>query len=136
MRNGLLCRRKRVEPGIDAIDSGYLLPTPTETGNMLCPYMQRWPAHRRMLYPTPTVQDAHNNGSPSQRARHCQPLNAVLGGPLNPRWVEWLMGWPDGWASCEPWATDKFQSWLRWHGAILQAGWGSGKSNNQQENKK
>lgn len=47
--------------------------------------------------PTPTTQDAHNNGSASQQERHTPPLNAVAGGPLNPAWVEALMGFPPGW---------------------------------------
>jgi hypothetical protein len=49
------------------------------------------------MYPTPTTQDAANNGSPSQSERNTPPLNAVVGGTLNPDWVEWLMGWPVGW---------------------------------------
>jgi DNA (cytosine-5)-methyltransferase 1 len=24
-------------------------------------------------------------------------ITGVTGGQLNPRWVEWLMGYPDGW---------------------------------------
>jgi hypothetical protein len=30
------------------------------------------------------------------------------GGPLNPAWVEWLMGWPLGWTDLKPLATDKY----------------------------
>ena len=52
-------------------------------------------------WPTPTAQDSSNNGGPSQAERNTPPLNCVAGGKLNPRWVEWLMGWPIGWASCE-----------------------------------
>jgi hypothetical protein len=48
------------------------------------------------------------------------------GGPLNPEWVEWLMGWPLGWTNCsaqmslfrsasEPSETAKFLSWLHVH---------------------
>ena len=29
------------------------------------------------------------------------------GGPLNPMWVEWLMGWPLGWTDLKPLETDK-----------------------------
>jgi len=39
-------------------------------------------------WPTPPVQDAENNSLP---------LNAVVGGALNPEWVELLMGFPPGW---------------------------------------
>lgn len=54
------------------------------------------------MFPTPTVQDAKNNGGPSQMERNTPPLNAVVGGSLNPDWVEKLMGWPKGWTSLEP----------------------------------
>jgi hypothetical protein len=40
---------------------------------------------------------------------------------LNPRWVEWLMGWPIGWVSLEPLATGKFRQWLQQHGESCMA---------------
>ena len=49
------------------------------------------------LLPTPTTQDAANNGGPSQYSRNSLPLNAIAGGKLNPDWVEALMGFPPGW---------------------------------------
>jgi hypothetical protein len=52
---------------------------------------------REKYWPTPTTQDAANNGSPSQMKRHSKPLNAVVGWALNPTWVEILMGWPEDW---------------------------------------
>jgi hypothetical protein len=55
----------------------------------------------RTRFPTPTVQDAENNGGPSQSKRNTPPLNAVAGGALNPTWVEWLMGFPLGWTDLE-----------------------------------
>jgi len=51
------------------------------------------------MWPTPTVQDSKNNGAPSQMDRNTKPLNAEVGEPLNPTWVEWLMNWPMGWTS-------------------------------------
>lgn len=66
--------------------------------------------------PALTVQDAKNNGGASQQIRNTAPLNSVIGGPLNPEWCEWFMGWPIGWTGLQPLATDKFQSWLRAHG--------------------
>jgi hypothetical protein len=68
------------------------------------------------MWPTPTAQDAKNNGSPSQMVRNTKPLNAEVGGQLNPMWVEWLMGWPLGWTDCAASVTDKFQQWLNSHG--------------------
>lgn len=72
---------------------------------------------RHNLWPTPTRQDASNNAGPSQMRRNSLPLNAAIGGPLNPDWVEWLMGWPIGWTALEPLGTGKFQAWRRSHGA-------------------
>jgi len=51
------------------------------------------------ILPTPTTQDAANNGGPSQYERNSLPLNAVAGGALNPRWVEWVQGFPDDWTA-------------------------------------
>lgn len=67
------------------------------------------------LLPTPTVQDSANNGPPSQHRRRSPPLNAVAGGPLNPRWVAWLMGFPIGWTDLEPLGMPSFLWWLREH---------------------
>ena len=67
------------------------------------------------MLPTPTCQDAKNNGSQSQQKRNSKPLNAICGGALNPMWVEWLMGWPIGWTALKLLETDRFQSWLQQH---------------------
>jgi hypothetical protein len=56
-------------------------------------------------WPTPTVQDASNNAGSSQFDRNSLPLNAAVGGALNPTWVEWLMGYPLGWTDCGASAT-------------------------------
>jgi len=68
------------------------------------------------MWSTPTAQDAKNNGAPSQMERNTKPLNAQVGGSLNPTWVEWLMEWPLGWTDCAVSATDKFRQWQRSHG--------------------
>ena len=68
------------------------------------------------MLPTPTAQDAANNGGPSQHRRDTLPLNAVVNGQLNPTWVEWLMGWPSGWTVLEPLATASYRQWRREHG--------------------
>jgi hypothetical protein len=71
---------------------------------------------KSVMWPTPTAQGAKNNGAPSQMERNTKPLNAEVGGSLNPNWVEWLMGWPIGWTDCDVSATDKFQQWQGSHG--------------------
>ena len=53
------------------------------------------------MYPTPTTQDAKNNANPSQMKRKIKPLNAVIGGRLNPNFVEYLMGFPTDWTRIE-----------------------------------
>lgn len=73
------------------------------------------PAEFIEKYPTPMATDAKNNGSPGQQRRHSPQLGAVVGGALNPQWVEWLMGWPIGWTDLKPLAMAKFHSWLQQH---------------------
>lgn len=68
--------------------------------------------------PTVTAQDSKNNGAPSQMERNTRPLNAEVGGSLNPEWVEWYMAWPIGWTDLKPLAMDRFQAWLRSHGGF------------------
>jgi len=82
-------------------------------------------------WPTPTAGDAKSSGSrntPTSKAHGGLSLTDAVrmdggvgrtgpsGGPLNPTWVEWLMGWPLGWTALEPLAMDRFQQWLRLHG--------------------
>lgn len=106
MRNGVLFAQPMLErPISDAGCSYSYIPTPTTrdliqvrglgkaTGNKRGTTLGGWVR----MFPTPTCQDAHNNGGPSQHRRKVTPLNAVIGGKLNPTWVEWLMGWPVGW---------------------------------------
>jgi len=71
-------------------------------------------------WPTPTARDYRSPGLESKReermAQRAQPLTEVIGGQLNPNWVEWLMGWPVGWTASAPLATDRFQQWSDSHG--------------------
>lgn len=57
-------------------------------------------------YPTVTASDyrAPNRRPGSMSTAEQEPksghaLNSVVGGLLNPDWVEWLMGWPIGWTA-------------------------------------
>lgn len=71
---------------------------------------------QRETFPTPTVNDSKNNNPPSQALRNTPPLNVVVGGSMNPAWVEWLMGWPIGWTDLHASATDRFRQWCASHG--------------------
>lgn len=59
--------------------------------------------------PTPTARDyRHQNAVPSSqpgRGTQGEQLPNFIGGPLNPTWVEWLMGFPDEWTASEHWVT-------------------------------
>lgn len=108
MRSGVLSVQPMSElPISDAGCSYSFIPTPTTadliqvrgcgkaTGNKRGTTLGGWVR----MFPTVTCQDAHNNGGPAQHRRRVTPLNAVIGGKLNPRWVEWFMGWPDEWTA-------------------------------------
>lgn len=53
-------------------------------------------------WPTPTANMTNR--------RNSKPLNAVIGGKLNPQWVEWLMNFPLEWTGLSDWATLWFRS--------------------------
>jgi hypothetical protein len=66
-------------------------------------------------FPTPNSRDWKDSGS-TQGNQHSPNLGTVVGGHLNPDWVEWLMGWPIGWTDLKPLEMDKFRQWLKLHG--------------------
>lgn len=73
----------------------------------------------RRTWPTPTASDA--TGGPGHCGQGGENLRTALhnserGGLMNPRWVEWLMGWPIGWAALKPLETGRFQQWCALHG--------------------
>ena len=51
-------------------------------------------------FPIPTARD-YRSGKGARPRGHSQQLPEVLGGTLNPPWVEWLMGFPDGWTDLD-----------------------------------
>ena len=65
------------------------------------------------MVPTPTVHGNYNRKGCS--ATSGDGLATVVGGQLNPTWVEWLMGWPLGWTDLKPLEMDKFRQWLGSH---------------------
>lgn len=59
------------------------------------------------MWPTPTTPRPHDNEStagkymPSQNQKDLAAVVAPTGGQLNPTWVEWLMGYPEGWTALD-----------------------------------
>ncbi len=67
----------------------------------------------RARWPTPRASDGEKGLDPDHEAggRHAPALPTTVGGKLNPRWVEWLMGIPIGWTSCAPLAMGSYRQW-------------------------
>jgi hypothetical protein len=65
---------------------------------------------RDRFWPTPTAHNAKETNAPSEALRNEPTLAHLVGGHLNPTWVEWLMGWPLGWTDLKPLGTDKSPS--------------------------
>jgi len=94
--NGQLFQQKTAERPISEIGSGL------------------WPTPVRRDYRHPGRSRMERTGS---KSGECLPQ--VVGGPLNPEWVEWLMGWPSGWTELKPLEMDKFREWQQQHSQYL-----------------
>jgi len=130
-RNGLLWERMTLERRTKGIERG-LWRTPDTGGGGTSGLLKQGQNHRKngqpiqirlvdqvnnsRLWPTPVQRMYKDNGSPSEYARNEIPLAAQVGGPLNPEWVEWLMGWPLGWTDLKPLETDKSHCAPQQHG--------------------
>lgn len=117
MRNGECWERMTSELHTSGSASG-LWPTPVadDTGSRSKKYAQGGtPLSLAVkVFPMPTTIGM-NGGSNSRKAvanRGDEPLHI---GPLNPEWVEWLMGWPIGWTDLKPLETGRFQEWQQQH---------------------
>lgn len=87
------------------------LPTPNasdnrDRGNMNNPSVQR--------LTTPCQSDTGHRKK--KYAQGGTATSTQVGGPLNPDWTEWFMGWPIGWSAVKPLETDKFLHWWNSHG--------------------
>jgi hypothetical protein len=128
MRNGACLERLTLARTMSVSESG-LLPTPrasdaTRTDS---------PSERRRkspsivsaaaTWPTPLARDHGPEGRSYTGASSPDlPMAVRLAagtrepiGPLNPTWIEWLMGWPLAWTAPEPLEMDRFHEWQRQH---------------------
>ena len=74
----------------------------------------------RGRWPTPTASEHKYRLSGDSQQSKC--LNALSGGALNPKWVEWLMGWPLGWTALDVSAMDRYLKRRRRRSSRLQGG--------------
>lgn len=72
------------------------------------------------MWPTPTRHNAKETNAPSEALRNTPTLAAQAGGPLNPDWTEWLMGWPIGHTDLQPSGTAKFRPVPQPRGELLE----------------
>ncbi len=101
-------RRLRWALRTGGCDGGSLLPTLTAGGNYNvkrrgCSGDGLATAVKRL--PTLVATDSSRGGAP--RAGHGPTLREVSGGPLNPLWIEWYMGLPEGWTGSMRWGTSR-----------------------------
>jgi len=68
--------------------------------------------------PTPTASSYGSNigGARGRRGEKRKSISGHLGGPENPQFREWLMGWPIGWTGLGLLETGRFRQWLHSHG--------------------
>ena len=66
-------------------------------------------------WPTPTAHNAKETNAPSEAHRNEPTPTSLVGGHLNPMWVEGLMGWPDDWSSLNNISHVKMCFWLMGH---------------------
>jgi hypothetical protein len=107
MLNGIAYQLQPLAPLTDEIDSG-LWATPTVCGNYnrkgasktsgdgLATQVRMWPTPVARDYRSPGRSRLERTGS---KAGDCLPQ--VVGGQLNPKWVEWLMGFPAEWTALD-----------------------------------
>ena len=65
------------------------------------------------LWATPSASPWRSgNASQETMERNARPLSEQVGGSLNPDWVDWLQGWPQGWSGRGPLNPQTFRVWL------------------------
>lgn len=126
MLNGKCYPLPTVAHGTKDKESG-LWPTLTVHGN----YNRKWAsktsgdglASAITKMPTLVARDYRSPGrSRMERTggKQGECLPQIVGGPLNPEWCEWYMGFPSGWTELGPLAMPKFREWQQQHSICCQ----------------
>lgn len=103
MQNGIAYQLVPLELHTKETECG-LLPTPTASPMGSNTHMRKngtTVKKRIMNWPTPTAHNAKEGAYPAEYLRNTPTLSALAGGKLNPTWIEWLMGFPNGWTDLE-----------------------------------
>lgn len=108
------------------VDAGSYFNKSDSPGAALRPTLGAMAKHR--LWPTPTTPAGNCvgrldewGGSRSRAAMRELVTPQEIGGQLNPKWVEWLIGWPLGWTDLRPLETAKYHFAPQPHGECSQA---------------
>ncbi len=117
IRNGTAYKLQTLAPRISGTGCSYL-PTPNHTEADHGGPNSRDSSGRPHLsaiaarLPTPTARDwktghkvTNHEKNRTPNGHSCQINDLIHGGQLNPTWVEWLMGFPEGWTDLEDSAT-------------------------------
>ena len=90
---------RHTQRGLQRLIDWGMLPTPTATANQAAPSMRKlW----KGMLPTPTASEHKYRLKGDSQQSKCLEAKARIGhfgksGQLNPRFVEWMMGFPIGW---------------------------------------
>ena len=123
-QGGAAGRTGPVRHGLQSMAKAGLWPTPTTgdakgartyAGGNLTLVGAAVPKSTAQLWPTPTAADGGGGLGHAKSAQGGPNLRTTAGGSLNPPWVEWLMGWPEGWTDSEQSVTESYRKWLRAH---------------------
>lgn len=125
--NGILYLRPSLEHHISENGSGYW-PTPRMTEidrsktakgthgfNIIAPDGREWGANLATavkMWPTPNARDSTRDMSIKRDRLPDAVKSNLTTGRLNPTWVEWLMGFPEGWTDLKCLGMDGFRKWL------------------------
>ena len=92
-------------------DKVKMWPTPSVCGNYnragASPTSGDGLATKVKMWPTPTSHLAKETNAPSEANRNEPSISSIVGGSLNPQFVEWLMGYPKDWTEVQDFASGR-----------------------------